>query len=419
MAGIEIMRNVQPAGRVPRNPQHTFQIRHRPWQIQPMLIAPVLPGETLKNLLLQARVVTDPIRNPLIGWWYEFYFFYVKHRDLAERAIVTEMHLNPAQDMSSLNQAATLNTYHAGPGVDWVKLCLARVTEEYFRDDDEEATTFAVDGLPLSKLALKETWMDSLKDEAAIPGTGNDHELPGQNPVIPDGVPAGFENHFIQWEHMRALKLTDASFEDYLRSFGVNAPRETLIEEINRPELIRYVRDWTYPSNTIDPVSGAPSSACSWGIAERADKDRFFKEPGFIFGVAVARPKVYVNKQKGAGVSMMNDAYSWLPAILQDQPYTSLKKFAFNAGPLSGTMAAGNYWVDLRDLLVYGDQFVNFALTEIDAGFVALPTAAMQRKYVTAADMDGLFKSASPANKVRADGVVSMTIHSRIVDTSM
>lgn len=418
MAGVELLRNVTPAGRVPRNPQHTFQIRHRPWQIQPMLIAPVLPGETMKNLLLQARVVTDPIKNPLIGWWYEFYFFYVKHRDLNQRDLITEMHLNPAQDMSSLTAAASLPTYHAGGGIDWVKLCLDRVTQEYFRDEDEEGTTFQVDGLPLAKLAVKETWMDSLKDDAAVPVGGNDHELPGQNPVIPDGVPAGFESHFVQWEHMRALKLTDASFEDYLRTFGVTPPRETLIEEINRPELIRYIRDWTYPSNTIDPVSGAPSSACSWGIAERADKDRFFKEPGFVFGVAVARPKVYIGKQKGAGVGMMNDAYSWLPAILQDQPYTSLKKFAFNAGPLAGTQTAGNYWVDLRDLLVYGDQFVNFALTETDAGFVALPTATMQRKYVSSADMNALFK-ATASNKVRADGVVSMTIHSRIMDTSL
>jgi hypothetical protein len=70
-----------------------------------MCIAPVLPGETMKNLLLQARVVSDPIKNPLIGWWCEFYFFYVKHRDLDDRDVFTEMMVNPATTTSSLNEA--------------------------------------------------------------------------------------------------------------------------------------------------------------------------------------------------------------------------------------------------------------------------------------------------------------------------
>jgi hypothetical protein len=76
---------------------------------------------------------------------------------------------------------------------------------------------------------------------------------------------------------------------------------------------------------------------------------------------------------------------------------------------LAGTPTE-DYWVDVRDLFLYGDQFVNFALTATDAGLVALPTAAMQKKYASATDADGLFTSASPANLVRADGVVNLTI---------
>ena len=70
-------------GRKLRSPIHRFHLRHYPFQLQPFMLAPVIPGETMKNLLLQARVVTDPIKNGLIGWWQEYYFFYVKHRDLA------------------------------------------------------------------------------------------------------------------------------------------------------------------------------------------------------------------------------------------------------------------------------------------------------------------------------------------------
>jgi hypothetical protein len=62
---------------------------------------------------------------------------------------------------------------------------------------------------------------------------------------------------------------------------------------------------------------------------------------------------------------------------------------------------------------LYGDQFVNFALTATDAGLVALPTAALKKRYVAAADMDGLFSfaTATPARKeIRQDGIVSLGI---------
>ena len=69
--------NAAKMGRKLRRPEHPFILRHKPWQIQPFLIAPVIPGETMSNLLMQARVVTDPINNPLIGWHIEYYYFYV------------------------------------------------------------------------------------------------------------------------------------------------------------------------------------------------------------------------------------------------------------------------------------------------------------------------------------------------------
>ena len=55
-----------------------------------------------------------------------------------------------------------------------------------------------------------------------------------------------------------------------------------------KPELITYSKEWTYPSNTIDTTSGAARSAVSWAVQLKADKDRYFKEPGFLVGVCVA-----------------------------------------------------------------------------------------------------------------------------------
>ena len=47
-------------GRVSRRPEHTFHVRFRPFQIQPVMIAPVLPGETLKQAQFQMRGLRTP-----------------------------------------------------------------------------------------------------------------------------------------------------------------------------------------------------------------------------------------------------------------------------------------------------------------------------------------------------------------------
>ena len=131
-----------------RSPRHTFQLRHKPFCIQPFMLAPVLPGETMKSLLLQARAVTAPIANPLIGWWLEYYFFYVKHRDLDGRDDFSEMMLDLEKDMSSYHSSASAVHYHMANRINWSQLCLKRVTEEYFRTEDEVWNTHAIDGLP-------------------------------------------------------------------------------------------------------------------------------------------------------------------------------------------------------------------------------------------------------------------------------
>ena len=180
-----------------------------------------------------------------------------------------------------------------------------------------------------------------------------------------------------------------------------------------KPELIRYAMNWTYPVNTVDPTDGDPSTAWSWSVRERADKDRFFTEPGFIVGVTLVRPKVYLSKQDMAAVHMLDSAKDWFPGLLQQDAAFSMKKFAALTAPLLNQTDA--FWVDLKDLFLYGDQFVNFALTETNAGFVALPTAALQKRYVATTDIDNLFVTKTAGTgKVYQDGVTTLMIASKL-----
>lgn len=233
-----------------------------------------------------------------------------------------------------------------------------------------------------------------------------------------DGLTASeVESALRMWDILRANNLTQMSYEDFLRTYGV---RPAQVEDPHRPELVRFVRDWSYPTNTVNPVDGAPSSAVSWSIAERADKDRFFSEPGFLFGVTVARPKVYLSKQKGSAAWLMRNAFTWLPALLQGDPAASLTAVPDGAGPLGDIADATGYVVDVRDILIHGDQFVNFDLSATGANGSALPlpTADLQKRYPAAlADIEALFKSAT-AKYVRQDGVVLLTIAGSQRDTT-
>lgn len=408
MVGLRTMPTTQ--RRVGRYPEHPFHIRHQPWQVQPFMIAPVVPGETLKNLLFQSRAVTDPIKNGLIGWHLEYWWFYVKHTDLIDVAEdLKEMHLNMDKDLSALYAAADVSTYHYGGTINWTKRALDRVIEEYFRNEAEDTSTYEINGIPISAVNLK-NWTDSL----SLPTEVTPPEI---TVGVDDKINAAEVDAMMrQWEFLRDHNLTDKTYEDYLADFGI---RKTTVES-HRPELLRYVREWSYPANTIDPTSGAPTAAVSWAVSARADKDRFFKEPGFIIGLTCARPKVYMRNLKGSAVGMMVDAISWLPAIMRDDPSTSLRLVPDGSGPLlTLPNPATEYLVDIRDIFVHGDQFVNFDTAATDANMVDLPLATLAKRYADADDANALFSQfgTTPAlNKIRQDGITKLTIMGTQVD---
>lgn len=401
---------VAPQGRVTRSPQHPFNIRSQAFGLTPFFIAPVLPGETMKNLLLQSRVVTDPILDPIIGWWKEYYFFYVKHRDLDDRDALVQMALDPNWDNTTIDNPsgnAAYYQYGEAGSIDWVGKCLKRVTEEYFREEGEAWDNVMIGTYYPSVHVNANNFMDSLIDATLLPDVTVDVNA---TPTPDNFSLTDLDKAQAMWEFMRANAVTNMTYEQFLATYGV---RQSTVE-LHRPELIRYVREWAYPSNTVDPTDGDPTSAVSWAIAERADKDRFFKEPGFLFGVTVTRPKVYLSKQSGKAVDFLNSAFSWLPAIMRNDPYTSFREFAASAGPLQES--TNGYWIDMRDLFLYGEQFTNHGFTNLNA--VALPAADLINQGYPTDAMSKLFfvDAAGTAFLIREDGIVSLTISGREVD---
>lgn len=398
------LETVAPTSRVHRRPKQKFHLRNRPYQIVPFCLAPVLPGETLSSLWFESRVVTDPIKSPIIGWSQEYYFFYVKIRDLNERDTLDDLFTNPVASVSGLNSAASVPYYHIGGSPNYTKMCLQRVVETWFRDEGEAWNNADIGNYPSAQIR-DQGWMDSVVDTTVLSaGTGD----PGTT-TTPEALDAMMD----AYEQLRAMNFTAMSFEDYAATFGVKLSRENMHE----PERIASFKSFQYPSNTVDPTTGTPASAVSWVFKEAHRDKKFFREPGFIFGVSVTRPKVYMQNQGGQLAHFLDKGLSWLPAIMRDAPETSLREFASGAtsGPL-GAVPTNGYWVDMRDLFLYGDQFVNFALTETDIHAVSVPTSALVRKYLASADVDEMFKAASPSNQVRMDGFASLDILGSQID---
>lgn len=431
-----------PMGRMTRSPQHPFNIKARPFQLQPFFIAPVLAGETMKSLRMQSRCVTDPLANGLIGWWTEYYFFYVKLTDMvqdsheasisvADKAI--GMLTGDTVTNGDLEHSANSNyrDYYAGATgdttrINWVRFCLQRLFDgaggvNYFRTIDETLASGLLDSVPMIEVKGQSVF-DSLIAEGEI-----DDLLDVNVDADASGtITAGEVDRALQvYQMMVEQGMTEMSYDEYLATFGIRRRAE----ESHRPELLRFVREWQYPSNTIDPSSGAPVGAVSWSIQATADKPRLFKEPGFLIGLTAARPKTYWGNQKGTATSYMSDLYKWLPAVMKGDPRASwalVKDGAYASSAWPGIIGditdSGGAYIDIKDLFLYGEQYVNHDMSgTMPAGInmVALPGAGLEKRYADSTSIDAFFKNAAGGLKyVRQDGLVSLSIAGRQMDTS-
>lgn len=418
----QLMTAVPKTERVGRYPKHVFQTSERVFTAQPFFIAPVLPGETMQNLYMESRVITDPILNPIIGWKKEYYFYYVPITLLLVDAI-RDMFIDPTNtDLMATHGIASTDFpwYTAKGSVDYLKRCVYRIVEDHMRDEGETAAgLLAANGMP--KVQIRDRlWLDSLTDEdnaalATDPGAGAGN------------TPANLEQLNTLWEmydQLKAVGVAQMTFEDFIRSYGIEVP-EALTER--KTELLARFSDWQYPSNTVNPANGAVASAVSWVFKNGKRDPKFFNEPGFVVGLSVTRPKVYFGGIRGNLSGFLTRAWDWLPRYLNEgsnlpMPETAMKKFASDTGPLGDrSTATDGYWVEMRDLFLYGDQFHSFGDTWADNAnpadlmarhLLALPPGDNhhQYKYPTDTQITGFFQDPVNARNVRSDGYVQLQV---------
>lgn len=394
-----------------RRPKHTFNNVFRPYQVTPFFAAPVLPGETMKNLNWKGRMVSDPLaqnmQSALLPWWIQHFVFYVKLRDLGVSSDVEAMMLQ-GTPMPQVDAARPL-TFHKGGSIDWVGRAYEKIIAEYFRNEGEawNVAGSVVDNAALvSAFGYGDNFFENLLPGSVSAPVGNNL----QNPHDPS-VMAAYQE---QYDRMRAMRMINMSFEDWLGTYGVKVADPV---EADKPELVRYNSTWTYPTNTVEPTTGLPSTAVVYSVDESADKDRFFSEPGFLIGLVCCKAKLYPFAQKSAATYMMDDAFAWLPALMRDEPHTSVVKYVTGDGPFPGIDMGDDalgYWIDRRDLFLHGDHFRNWSPDAAGGNFPALPTVAGEKRWLDLTALRSFFKdsdsSAPHAQYFYYDGIVNLNI---------
>lgn len=398
---------INKASRGTRNPSHTFWLKQEPFAIQPFLIAPVLAGETLRNFSFQSNAKAFTLDSFVMGGHLEHYFFYCPFSCLPHCDEYRAMVLDPDYDASALfvdgDKAAT---FTADDTIDYVGDCLQAVTDEFFRIKDEvylEATSAS--GLPLAAITGN-TVLDSLMLAADYQALDFDADLNFDDTY----TVAEIEKSKLLYELAKLNGVTEMTYEEYLATYGIKSKVDVTL----KPELLRFCREWSSPVTSVDPSDGSPVSGFSYKIMERADKDRFFKEHGFIFGVSVWRPKVYY-AQRGNAAAIMSNALQWLPAVLKDDATVGMTTCSGGKGPFPAITS--DYMIDVRDLLVYGDQFMNVAGSLDSNRMLTTPKTDLSNnhRYCSPADSNYFTVGDTPPY-IYQDGIVSFNIASSVKD---
>ncbi len=398
------------ASRQRHNRRPTFPIAGtlRPYGLYPVWAHPVLPGETLQSAVVKMRTLSLPVKHPLVGAWQESWLVYVKFTDLDEE--LGQMFISDQFATTGFTAGADdPRTFVKSGQVDWIRLALERVHKEWFVYEKETPRT--IDGVPMCKLN-NVSWYQNMVFEDV-------------DEAVPVTDASDLYAHLQGWQMLQQMKLTELTYEDYLRTYGAR-PKDA---KEGVPEILRFARSWTQPSNVIDTSTGTPSSAFNWNDEIKLDKAKRFQEPGFILHFTCIRPKMF---QKNLAASMIGNLWGfsdWFPSYTLDDPTSSVKKLS-KVDPVFGAAMtdAGTETLlyDHMDLLSHGETFVNDWSGPYD-----LPSATgmsvktgedvndLRGEYPLEADIDALFTGATADRRLcYYEGIANVVVSGHALDTT-
>jgi len=419
------MQIVQPGEtrtRVKRSPNFPLAGTLKPFGLYPMMLLPVLPGETLESFDLNLRCISMPVRHPLFGAWHETWVAYVKFTDID--LALAEMFISTTMATTGFTAAADSDRYFTAAGqVRWAQMCTETVWRHYFADDSERYGTIpTIDGVPMIKRRNVD-WTHNLMFKPAA--------------LVEADLPSNPEGQLTGVDIMSMMGLSELTYEKYLQQYGVSEKATNQVS--GRPEILRYAQSWTVPTNQVEPSNGAPSSAWTWQSKLSADKPKRFDEPGFLIVLQAVRAKMLSDALRYSITGEMWGFADFFPAYNLSDPAAGLKVIKTDAKPFKAAFgpdggSALSMLYDHRDILSRGEQFVNawsnspYYIPMI-TGQVGVTTGdtnqELRGQYPLLADVNNLFVENLQGSPVEArrtcyyEGIASCTIRGHVKDTTL
>jgi len=407
MVTAYLQNQANPNQRKTRAPAFPIAGVMKPFGLYPFFIHPVLPGETMQHLSMKARHISMPLRYPLGGAWLETWFAYVKLTDIDKD--LGQMFVQDGMSSTAYERTGGNDARHfvGNADVDWVALCTNKVHSSYFMHETETPEVQRqIDGVPQVKMSNR-SWYENLMVKAG-------------DVTVPTNDASDLYKHLQDYETLQQMGMVEMTYEKYLEQYGANITRETEGD----PEILRFARSWTLPTNKVEPSTGSPTTAWTWSDDISADKPKRFNEPGFIIGLQAIRPKMFQDNVTRSLVGKLWGFSDWFPIYTLDDPTAGIKSIGTDSNIFKAASRTDPGELELiydhRDLLMNGETFVNCSNAEhpytlpFSTGLKledASTPEDLRGEYAESSDVDLLFSSVNSDETVcYYDGIVNLRI---------
>lgn len=239
-------------------------------------------------MYFESCVIIDLIKNLIIGWKKEYFFFYVKMSDFFDD-IIKEMFIDFQNALLLVEVMVVDNVWYQfeSGGFNWLKCGMDCIMKYYFWDEGEDFIWFGV---------LKYYQYFVYYCDMGIFDLIMDKDDMLQGVVILFVIDVqDFEVFMMVFEYLCVMGFVNMFYEDFFWLYGVNI--KDLIE--GKFEFFWYLLDWQYLLNMINLEMGVLISVVLWVFKQFFCECKFFMELGFVIGFMVIWFKMYMGGQFG------------------------------------------------------------------------------------------------------------------------
>ena len=189
-------------------------------------------------------------------------------------------------------------SYTPKGGVDFVAAAVKRIVEEYFRDEGETSQSAVIDNVPIAQIYGRgqNDWSMRLTLAPDYEDRRQPLDVDGDGEIYVNEI----ERAYTEWAAAYDAGLIQMDYEDWMRTYGVQSTLPNIDRvDYHRPELLFYNREFSYPTNTVEPTTGVPATAVGWRTAKQFKRIGCFRSPAGLSGSPASVRKSTSGPRKG------------------------------------------------------------------------------------------------------------------------